>query len=142
MTRLPSLHKPFGRLGSAAIFICIASLASPSQARMSNPELNSLGAACWNLQSQNDKLMAEYKNASNERREELLQQIRNNGRTWRQIGCQGAYGDISRIVLTHGGLRNGITWDLLTQGESGGTTGGTVTPADNGAATEDKVFLY
>lgn len=109
---------------------------------MNNPELNSLGAVCWNLQSQNDKLIAEYKNASNERREELLQQIRNNGRKWRQIGCQGAYGDISRIVLTPGGLRNGITWDMLTQGESGGMTRGTVTPADNGAATEDKVFLY
>lgn len=136
MTKRTALQSA-GRLGSVALFVVIASIASPSLARMKNPELNSLGAACWDLQSQNDKLIAEYKNASNERREELLQQIRNNGRTWRQIGCQGAYGDISMLVLTPGGLRNGITWDMLTQADDGPSRGN-----NHNSAPVGGVFLY
>ena len=127
------------RFGSVALVVCLAALASPSQARMKNPELKSLGAACWDLQSQNDRLIAEYKNASNQRREELLQQIRNNGRTWRQIGCQGAYGDISMLVLTPGGLRNGITWDMLTQSSDGPSSRG---DNHNSAPDGGGVFLY
>ena len=133
MTTATPLHATV-RFGSVALVLLTVALASPSQARMKNPELNSLGAACWDLQTQNDKLIAEYKNASNARREELLQQIRNNGRTWRQIGCQGAYGDISMLVLTPGGLRNGITWDMLTQADAAPSQGNNRNAAPGGGA--------
>jgi hypothetical protein len=138
-----SLYSTIAHLGSVALIVGIAALASPSQARMKNPELNSLGAACWDLQSTNDRLIAEYKNATNERREELLQQIRNNGRTWRQIGCQGAYGDISKLVLTPGGLLNGITWDVLVQGGATSDGGNRKPPSrDDVKSPDGGVVLY
>lgn len=121
------------RLASVAVVAGLAALASPSQARMTHPEVNSLGAACWQMQQKGDRLIAEYKNATNERREAILQELRNNGRDWRAAGCQAAYGDISKLVLTPGGLRNGITWDMMAQGSAATSDGGS-SGADTGAA--------
>jgi hypothetical protein len=99
----------------------VLTLSEPAFARIKGPALDSFSAGCLALQTAGDQLIAEYKNASNARREEILQQLRNNGRTWREIGCQAVFGDISRLVLTPGGLRNGITWDMLNQSSSGGS---------------------
>jgi hypothetical protein len=85
--------------------IAVASLAlvtvasSPALARIKGPVLDSLSFQCLQLQNKSDALIAEYKNATNARREEILTELRNNGRVWREIGCQAVYGNIAMIRL-------------------------------------------
>ena len=84
----------------AIALISISTLApSPALARINGPVGDTFSAGCLTLQNKGDALIAEYKNASNERREQILAELRSNGTTWRQIGCQAVFGDISRIVL-------------------------------------------
>lgn len=70
-----------------------------AQARINGPVLDSFSAGCLMLQNKGDALIAEYKNATNARREEILQELRNNGRDWINIGCRAVFGDISRMVI-------------------------------------------
>ena len=91
------------RSTAAAIVIALISISTlapgPAFARISGPVGDTFSAGCLTLQNKGDALIAEYKNASNERREQILAELRSNGTTWRQIGCQAVFGDISRIVL-------------------------------------------
>ena len=70
-----------------------------AQARINGPVLDSFSAGCLMLQNKSDALIAEYKNATNARREEILQELRNNGRDWINLGCRAVFGDISRMVI-------------------------------------------
>jgi hypothetical protein len=66
--------------------IAVASLAlvtvasSPALARIKGPVLDSLSFQCLQLQNKSDALIAEYKNATNARREEILTGVRSGAR--------------------------------------------------------------
>lgn len=66
-----------------------------AQARINGPALDSFSAGCLLLQNDADRLIAEYKNASMARREEILQQLRNIGSDWINIGCKAVFGSIA-----------------------------------------------
>ncbi len=91
------------RFAAAAIAIALiptaALLPSVAYARINGPVGDTFSAGCLMLQNKGDALIAEYKNATNARREEILQELRNNGRDWINIGCRAVFGDISRMVI-------------------------------------------
>ncbi|HEY9011515.1 MAG TPA: hypothetical protein VIN06_10885 [Devosia sp.] len=66
-------------------------------ARISKPGLDSLSQECFRVQTESDKLVAEYKNASNARREQILVELRKLGSYWIAAGCKALFGDISKL---------------------------------------------
>jgi hypothetical protein len=98
---------------AGAVLLAGLGLGTEAQARVKGPVFDSFSAGCLSLQTESDGLVAEYKNASEARREEILAKLRNIGQTWIDIGCKAVFGDISLMVLTPHGLRNGITKDML-----------------------------
>lgn len=100
-------------LMAGAVLLAALALSTQAEARVKGPALDSFTAGCLSLQNDSDGLIAEYKNASMARREEILAKLRNIGQTWIDIGCKAVFGDISLLVLTPHGLRNGIMKDQL-----------------------------
>jgi hypothetical protein len=88
-------------------------LTTEAFARIKGPALDSASIECLRLQNRADYLIAQYKDAPNDQRDAILQEARNVGRDWIAVGCQAAYGNITMVVLTPHGLRNGITIDRL-----------------------------
>src|SRR5690606_39959058 len=66
-----------------------------SDLRINAPALDSFSAGCLQLQNDADRLIAEYKSASMARREAILQQLRNIGSDWINIGCKAVFGSIA-----------------------------------------------
>jgi hypothetical protein len=72
---------------------------APAMARIKKPGLDSVSQECFRVQTASDKLIAEYKNASNARRDEILTELRKLGSYWRAAGCQALFGNIAKVVL-------------------------------------------
>jgi hypothetical protein len=78
-----------------AIGIGLTATAIPAHAEKANDGLNSMSGACASLQSRGASLVDEYKNASEDRRGQILNELRTIGSDWKLTGCQGAYGNIA-----------------------------------------------
>jgi hypothetical protein len=61
------------------------------------PGLDSFTMACAALQNNANALAKEYKDASDDRRGDIIRELRNIGLTWRQIGCQAVFGSIALL---------------------------------------------
>jgi hypothetical protein len=96
-------------------------VAVPAEARVNGPRLDSLSIGCGALQDEADRLIAEYKNASNARREEILARLRNIGSDWHAI-CKGVFGSISLTVgpVVHHNLAVAGELELADGGSGGG----------------------
>ena len=64
------------------------------------PHGDSHQRACYKLQQDGDALVKEYAGATHERRLAIIQELRNQGTTWRQIGCQAVWGNIAVEIPT------------------------------------------
>lgn len=108
-------------------FSLLAAIAlSPVQAyaRINGAVFDSFSLECLALQNKGDRLRAEYRNASNARREEILAELRSNGMTWIQIGCRGVFGDISKhVVLPQGDVTDVGGMSLSGPSDGGGSSG-------------------
>ncbi len=97
----------FGRrpLVTAALALLVGlGMVAPVEAAMRVPANgDSHQRACRALQDKGNALIAEYKDASNERRGEILNELQNNGKTWVDIGCKARYGSISLEELPGSG---------------------------------------
>jgi hypothetical protein len=65
--------------------------------------LDGFSNACADLQDQAGSLVSQYgatagANPNDPRLDDILSQLRSIGTTWQQIGCQGVYGNILRVV--------------------------------------------
>jgi hypothetical protein len=67
--------------------------------------LDGFSNACADLQDQESSLVSQYTatataNPNDPQLDDILAQIRSVGTTWQQIGCQGVYGNILKMVPT------------------------------------------
>lgn len=112
---------------------------TPALARIKKPGLDSLSQECFRVQTESDKLVAEYKDATNERREEILTELRRLGSYWRAAGCQELFGDISKLEVD---LRRddfrAPPPSSLSSGDEGAPTGG----GGDEPGEPEPVFLY
>lgn len=72
----------------------VLALSSIAEARINGPRLDSFSIGCGLLQDEADRLIDEYRNASEDRRGEILTRLREIGRTWVDIGCGSVFGTI------------------------------------------------
>jgi hypothetical protein len=110
---------------------------TPAMARIKKPGLDSLSQECFRVQTESDKLVAEYKDASNARREQILVELRELGSYWIAAGCKALFGDISKLQRRP--LNDYRVPESLVDGAGGSDAplgGGSNVPSDPGP------FLY
>jgi hypothetical protein len=101
----------------ATVVVIGVGVVAPAAAERVPPGGDSFQQGCRAIQDYTDGLIAEYKTASDARREEILAELRNWGMTWIQIGCRAVFGDISaRIILPPRGLLDDVP--LVTVAEA------------------------
>jgi hypothetical protein len=78
------------------VSILSAGVVTPASAQPVGPGIDGVSIACRSLQSQADGLIAEYgdEDTTNDRRGEILDELRSIGTSWIQIGCKAAFGNI------------------------------------------------
>ena len=112
-----------------------ASLTAPAMARIKKPGLDSLSQECFRVQTESDKLVAEYKDATNARREEILTELRRLGSYWIAAGCRDLFGDISKFQRLKDDFRAPPPTSLSSGDDSGDgstTNGGNDQPSEPG----------
>lgn len=108
---------------SAVVVLPLAT--SPALARIKKPGLDSLSIECFRVQSEADALRAEYRNenTTNDRREDILTELRALGSYWIAAGCRKLYGDISKFTkVDPGDLAPEPPRSLLDSNDSGGSS--------------------
>lgn len=73
----------------------VVAFGSTAEARINGPRLDSFSIGCGLLQDEADRLIDEYRNASEDRRGEILTRLREIGGTWIDIGCGSVFGNIA-----------------------------------------------
>ncbi len=107
---------------------------APAMARIKKPGLDSLSQECFRVQNESDKLRAEYKDATNARREDILTELRKLGSYWIAAGCRDLFGSIAKFEVRGNDYRAPPPTSLSSDGDSGGggstTSGGSSPPSE------------
>jgi hypothetical protein len=123
---------------TATIVLLAVMPSSEAFARIRGPIGDTLSIECLNLQNKGDALISEYKNATPTRREDIILELRANGRKWIEIGCRAVFGNISKMGASPDRKEYQVP-QSLTEGSNSGS------PANSGPASAPKtetIFLY